>query len=48
MKSSQNTLWVAGAGVLAVLLVVLTYLFVVSPKRSEAADLATQIGRAHV
>ena len=42
MKSSQNTLWVAGAGVLAVLLVVFTYLFVIAPQRTEAADLATQ------
>lgn len=43
MKSSQTTgLWAAGAGVLAVLLVVATYFLVIAPKRSEAADLKAQ------
>ncbi|MBB2902844.1 type IV pilus assembly protein PilO [Kineococcus radiotolerans] len=42
MKSSQNTLWVAGAGVLAALLVLATYLLVIAPQRTEAADLQTQ------
>lgn len=42
MKNSQNTLWVAGAGVLSLLLVVATYLLVIAPQRSSAADLADQ------
>ena len=42
MKSSQNTLWVAGAGVLAALLVVASYFLLIAPKRAEAADLADQ------
>jgi type IV pilus assembly protein PilO len=42
VKSSQNTAWVGGAGVLAVLLVIATYFLVIAPQRTQAADLATQ------
>ncbi|MFD0481116.1 type 4a pilus biogenesis protein PilO [Kineococcus sp. GCM10028916] len=42
MNKSQNTVWIAGAGVLAALIVIATYFLAVAPQRSEAADLATQ------
>lgn len=42
MKNSQNTVWVAGAGVVAVLLVLVTYFLVVAPQRGEVVDLADQ------
>ena len=42
MTSNKNTAWVAGAGVLALLMLVASYFLLIAPKRAEAADLATQ------
>ena len=42
MTRSPNTVWIGGAGVLAVLVLIASYLLVISPMRAEAADLATQ------
>lgn len=42
MTSNKNAAWIAGAGVLAVLIVVASYFLLIGPKRAEAADLATQ------
>ncbi|WP_432571067.1 type 4a pilus biogenesis protein PilO [Kineococcus sp. SYSU DK005] len=39
---TKNTAWIAGTGVLALLVLVATYFLAVAPKRAEAADLATQ------
>ncbi|WP_432547100.1 type 4a pilus biogenesis protein PilO [Kineococcus sp. SYSU DK004] len=40
--ASKNTLWIAGTGVLALLVLVATYFLLVAPQRTEAANLATQ------
>ncbi|GAB3598978.1 hypothetical protein GCM10027586_01420 [Kineococcus gypseus] len=42
MTSSKNTLWIAGTGVLAVLVLLATWFLLISPKRAEAVDIATQ------
>ncbi|WP_432564870.1 type 4a pilus biogenesis protein PilO [Kineococcus sp. SYSU DK003] len=41
MTSSKNTLWIAGTGVLAVLIVVASYFLLIAPKRAQAADTLT-------
>ncbi|PPK96003.1 type IV pilus assembly protein PilO [Kineococcus xinjiangensis] len=42
MTNSKPRMWVAGTGVLAVLVLVATWFLLVSPKRAEAAALAEQ------
>ncbi|WP_432540385.1 type 4a pilus biogenesis protein PilO [Kineococcus sp. SYSU DK002] len=42
MTRSPNTVWIGGAGVLAVLVLIASYFLVIAPQRAEAADLATQ------
>ncbi|WP_432522467.1 type 4a pilus biogenesis protein PilO [Kineococcus sp. SYSU DK006] len=42
MTQNKNTVWIAGTGVLAVLVLLATYFLLIAPKRAEAADLATQ------
>ncbi|GAA4967448.1 type 4a pilus biogenesis protein PilO [Kineococcus glutinatus] len=42
MNVTRNQAWIAGTGVLAVLVLAATYLLLVAPQRAEAADLATE------
>ncbi|WP_328295897.1 type 4a pilus biogenesis protein PilO [Kineococcus sp. NBC_00420] len=42
MTSSKNTAWIAGTGVLAVLILVASYFLLIAPKRAEAADTVAQ------
>ncbi|PRY17913.1 hypothetical protein [Kineococcus rhizosphaerae] len=42
MTSSKNTAWIAGTGVLAVLILVASYFLLLAPKRAEASDTVTQ------
>jgi type IV pilus assembly protein PilO len=41
MSSSKNTLWIAGTGVLAVLILVASYFLLIAPKRAAAAETQT-------
>ncbi|MEZ0163694.1 type 4a pilus biogenesis protein PilO [Kineococcus sp. LSe6-4] len=42
MTRSKDTAWIAGAGVLALLVLAATYFLLIAPKRTEAADIADQ------
>ena len=42
MTSSKNTAWIAGTGVLAVLILLASYFLMIAPKRAEASETATQ------
>lgn len=42
MTRTKDTAWIAGAGVLALLVLAASYFLLIGPKRAEAADLATQ------